>query len=591
MGLRFIIKIELLAVLFCLLLSGNTGEGSCPGGGLGGGSGGGPGGGPSSSGRSGFGPGLMPLLQSIGSGVDSWEVWWSKNRENYLKFRNKPIEWIKRVDTGGTVSVTKYPIYEKLINLLIKSLMEEDNSSLVSNAALALAKSGDERAPGLLIKAYQKHTQFLIKNNILLALGMTGSLSGVEILKEALLDKKNTEVTRGFAALALGYINDAAVMKFLEEFIVQKNEIEVIGSAALSLGNLKDANAVPILVKLLNPSDAALKLERRARVWIILGLGRIGNEAAFEELKKLIDDKEEDIRTSVAISLGLINTAASKKALFELTQDRSMIVRGFAAVSLVQLALANPALFSSKSEPSSNDAAEELSLYRELIASYKKSKSGPEPSGMIILALGLLGDERAKPFLRDTLSERKSRPTIKAVTALALGMMKDTESVKELLNLAEKQQDEPLIIPHIVLALGMIGDPKAVETLMTTWDKAQKNVSRVAYTNIAVALTMLGKNQDIVLPRLKKDSSKEANAALRPYALHTLGLVGARDEAQVFIDVCENEPDVNIRNSAVYAVGFLMDKAPVPLIKRITANNNYNLSTYVMEHLLPIPQW
>ncbi|MFH1226698.1 MAG: HEAT repeat domain-containing protein [Planctomycetota bacterium] len=588
--LRFIIKTGLAAVLFCLLLSGNTSEGTCPRGGGTTGSAGTP----SASNvglRFSFSPGLMPYLQTVGSGVDSWEVWWTNNRENYLKFRNNPIEWVKRVNTGGTtVSVTKYPIYDKLINLLIKNLMEEDDSSLVSSAAFALAKSGDERAPELLIKAYQKHTQYLIRNNILLALGLTGSLSGVEILKEALLDKKNTEVTRGFAALALGYIKDVSVMKFLEDFIVQKNDIEVIGSTAFALGNLKDTEAISIFVKLLNPSDAALKLERRARVWTVLGLGRIGNKAALEELKKLIDDKEVDIRSSVAISLGLINSADSKKALFELTQDKSMIVRGFAAISLVQLALANPDLFSPKPGTSPNAAAAE-SLCMELIALYNKSKGGPEPSGMIILALGLLGDERAKPFLRETLSERKTRSTIKAVTALALGMMKDTASVNELLMLAQKQQDDLAIIPHVILALGMIGDPKAVNVLTAIWDKAQKDVSRVAYTNIAVALMMIGKNQDMVLPRLKKDSSKEANAALRPFALHTLGLVGGRDDAQVFIDLCENESDVSIRNAIIYAVGFLMDKEPVPLIKRIMANNNYNLSTYVMEHLLPIPQW
>lgn len=583
-------KLVLPAILICLLLGGNVVDSGCPGGGGGGGSGGG-------TGRAGFGPGLMPLLQTISAGVESWEVWWSRNRDSYLKFR-QPIEWIKRLDTGGSISITKYPEYEKLVKLLSKAVLEESNPSIVSNAAIALAKSGDDRAPEILKKAYEKQTHILVRNNVLLALGMTGKTAGVNLLKEALLDKKVGEVRRGFAALALGYINDPEVIKFLEEFVTQKNDTEVVGSAALALGNLKDAAAVPILAKLLNPAEGDPKLDRRARVWITLALGRIGTDAAWKELKKIASDKDDEVRAGVAIGLGMINLPGSPRLLSDLMQDRSMITRGFAAISLARLArsaaTAQPVSGSRETSPSeipgTVKSAAVSSLCDELIEAYRRTKN-IEPEGMIILALGLLGDERAEPFIRKLLTDRRTRLTLKGATALSLGLLKDTEALEDLLTIAQKQQDEPVIIPHITLALGMLGNEKSVEMLVKLWDKAQKNVFGVAYTNIAVALTMLGKRDEIVLPRLRKDCAKDADISIRPFALHTLGLVGTRETAQIFIDLYENETNDNIRNAVVYSIGFFMDKSPAPLVTRIMADNNHSLFTWVMQHLLPMPQW
>jgi HEAT repeat protein len=281
-----------------------------------------------------------------------------------------------------------------------------------------------------------------------------------------------------------------------------------------------------------------------------------------------------------------------------------MITRGFAAISLARLArsaAAQPAASDSTTQTSgAGKSAAASSLCDELMEAYRRTKN-IEPEGMIVLALGLLGDERAEPFIRNLLVNRRTRLTLKGATALSLGLLKDTDALDDLLALAQKQQDEPLIIPHITLALGMLGktavspadrgNEKSVEMLVKLWDKAQKNIFGVAYTNIAVALTMLGKRDEIVLPRLKKDCAKDADIAIRPFALHTLGLVGTREMAQIFIDLYENETNDNIRNAVVYSIGFFMDKSPAPQVTRIMADNNHSLFTWVVQHLLPMPQW
>ena len=65
--------------------------------------------------------GIQPLLQTLQLGklvgvVEPWEIWWSRNRNRYLNFKEQ-MEWIKVVDTGGTKSVSIYAVYDKLIKI------------------------------------------------------------------------------------------------------------------------------------------------------------------------------------------------------------------------------------------------------------------------------------------------------------------------------------------------------------------------------------------------------------------------------------------------------------------------------------------
>ncbi|MBI4711980.1 MAG: HEAT repeat domain-containing protein [Planctomycetes bacterium] len=556
-------------------------EGFCPSGGMGGS---GPIAPVSGASAGVFGPGLMPRIQSLGGwdNTAAWEVWWTRNRDKYLNIRELP-EWTEKA--VGNATVTRYGIYDDLYNLLVKSLSDKSQSTAYL-AALGLGKLGDARAIQPLITTYKTDNRILVRNNIILALGLLGDSASIETIKAQLPDKKTTEVSRSYAAIALGYINDPAVIALLKDIVANPSDYpsEVVCSAALSLGNLKEGSAIPLLGALLNPAtttEGKPKIERRVRAYAALGIGRIAASSdvvsttvnALAELKKPLADKDDDIRASIAIALGMTGSADAIEPLTNLIEkDRSMLVRGFAAVSLAQV----------------GSTTKDPKIYDILIKTFKNVK-GTEPHGMVLLSLGLLGDERAKPELVKIFKDKKKYiTTFKTVSVLSLGLLKDTESVPLLIEKMEKDENDQTLTPYIILALGLIKDERAVPPLAKILAKVDKNISGIAYTNLMVALTMLGKKEELVLPALTKHAAKDSNDALRQYALYTMGLLGTRQTAPAFIEAYGNEA---IRDTAITGIGFFMERTPLPLLDKVTADTNYNMFMWIMEHLLPLPPW
>jgi HEAT repeat protein len=126
-----------------------------------------------------------------------------------------------------------------------------------------------------------------------------------------------------------------------------------------------------------------------------------------------------------------------------------------------------------------------------------------------------------------------------------------------------------------------------VDILEKMWKKIDKNLTITAYTNLAIALMKATSRTKVISELTQHVSSK--NVTLRTYALHTLGLIGDKESAKVFIDSYkDNNPEV--RKSTVDAIGFLMDRHQINPLDKITADN-IDLTLEIMNHLLPIPVW
>lgn len=603
----------LIAIVFGITLlvteQANKSEGCCPRGGTGGGSSGGGSPAPVPS-RPPLGPGIQPLIQSMRSGgsnllgtAEPWEAWWTRNRELYLNV-HQPIEWVKIIE-GGTKSVKRFEVYDRLIELLIKGVEEKDQY-VAFRSAVALGMAKAEPSNTALKKAYAAEKRFFVKNNVVFGLGLTGDAQCAEIVRETLANK-GPALSRCYAAAALGFVNDPAVIKLLHEIASQKEDAEVLCCAALSLGNIGDLSSIPILVKLLNPiKGQELRKDGRIRVHAALALGRIGRKIAsapagpvkvategeeetndkdstpqpsadaevrksiLAELGKSAADKDRDVRAAVAIALGLMKAEESKDILLNMLKDSTGLVRGLAAVALTQSGIKD--------------------IYDTLNKALQKS--GEEDKGLIIIALGLLGDEKIKPKLREIVQSRKEKMLTKGAAAIALGLLKDTEAIQPLAEIIKKQ-DNPSLSPYVILTLGMIGDGNAVEPLKKKWeDVDNKNINAIAYTNLAVALTLLGKRDELVIPRLLKHCAKDAPETLKVYAFHTLGIIGTRDIAQTFVDAFNDEnTTAEVRKSIVTGVGFLLDKNSAPQINRFTAESHFDIYMIIMDHILPIPVW
>lgn len=513
--------------------------------------------------------------------IEPWEVWWSKNRDKYLAFR-EPIEWVKITGGDTTQSVTIDPLYNKLLNVLSDGLINGDNSSgcLSCPAAIALGKinaiQSQPTPSDILNKAMESKARDCTKNKVLLGLGLAGDASAAKLLKEILLNKKEDSLKRSNAALGLGYLlHDPEVPKILKDILSGRDDNEVRSCACISLGNLKDASAVPTMGNVLNLLAQDGKKEKPAlRAYAALGLGRIGTKPALEELKKstLTKEKEADVRSAVVISLGLTGLPDAKESLIPFLQDRYPTVRGLAAISLAEI--------------------KDAKSYDAISALLKKDKS-IEADGLMILALGLTGDDRAKTDLRKILEDKKSRSLLKASAAIGLGLLKDTESVPTMVTMLknEKQLDDCILTPYLIMSLGMIGDKRDTEPLQAIWEKiGPYNAPLFGYhTNLAVALTMLGKRNDIVLPRLIEQVNQSKDILLRAHALHTLGLVGNKESTRYLVEAYGDRAGY-IRFAAINSIGFLLDKNPVNPLAKITADD-IDAQMKIIDDILQIQGW
>ncbi|MFA5794168.1 MAG: HEAT repeat domain-containing protein [Candidatus Brocadiia bacterium] len=532
--------------------------------------------------------GLQPRLQSIRTEanaegqvvslagvVEPWEVWWTLNREQFLDFR-QPIEWVTVKESEGSRSVIRHKIYDDLFNILVKSLEERD-MTVAWNAAIALGRSGRAEAVKPLKKAYGNTPYILVKNYALISLGWLKDISSLDILTEVLLDKKMPEISRSHSAVALGYINDPVSIKALKDIVTDsdyRKQSDVVCAAMFSLGLLKDESSAKLLSGYLNSEK---RLESRLRVYAALGLGHIGTDDAFAELKKCLVDKDKDVRVSAAMALGLVGQPKAKDELIIMLKDKDETVRGMAAVSLAQ---------SIRQYPSKSVFAK--SAADALLAALANSKR--EAQGLMILALGILGEPRLKPELKKIIEDRKKTDMLKGAAVIAYGLLKDKDAVPMLSEMLAKRPEDPVLAPYIILALGMIGQEKGVEAILPLWQAVDKNIGSVAYSNMAVALAMLGKRREVI-DQLVKQSGPGQNNILRQYALYTLGLLADRQAAQSLVDACNESSNNNIKSYAVAGIGLLMENNRTPLITQWTAGNNTEVFTWIIDHLLPIPSW
>lgn len=538
--------------------------------------------------RPSLGLGLQPLIQSLNEGavsllgvVEPWEIWWSRNRDSYLNFKN-PVKWVKIVAEGSTKSVTTLPVYENLINTLREALADK-NHYLAFRAAIALGKVRDANnqeiassmALDILKKAHKSETRYFVRNNILLALGITGDAS-VSSTIISVLKSKDPPLRRSYAALAAGYIeNEPEIIKELKKIAHNPREDkEVRSCACIALGNLKDESAVPFLSAILNAFGSGAKAPSQLKAFAALGLGRIGTPKALAALRKCTPATQRDIeiKAAVAVALGLTKTPKAKNHLLLFLNDRNPTVRGLAALSLGQI----------KAKDS----------FKLIFNAYKKNRSN-DAQGLMILAMAFTDNEKAKTELRKILTSKKSRVLLKASAMIALGILKDNEAVPTIIEILsrKRQLNDVILTPYLIMTLGMIEDTRGIEVLQNIWNKIDtKKLHLLAYhTNLGVALTLLGKRDAIVIPTLQKQIKQTDDSLLRTYALHTLSLIGTAETADSFIDAY-NDKNTYVKFSTINGIGFLMDNNKVSQLNKITADC-IDVQMQIMNHLLPIPVW
>ncbi len=434
-----------------------------------------------------------------------------------------------------------------------------------------ISQTFSKKAVDIIKKAHEEETRFFVRNNILLGLGLTTDPSCIDIISEVITDKKEAALRRCYATIGAGFINDQRLSDILKKIVTDKDDKEVKASACIALGNLKDKTAIPILGKILNTPQGVKKELPQIRAFAALGLGRIGGKEALAELKKCTPASEREImvRSAVAVALGTTGVPEAKEPILIYLRDRHPTIKGLAALSLGLIKAPK--------------------TYEIITAAYKKNRLNA-PQGLMLLGLALSENDKAKADLRKILENKKSRALLKSSAAIGLGLMKDTKAVPIIIKMLEneKQQRDVILTPYLILSLGMIQDAKGAEILEKIWAKADKDLTIVAYSNLAVALTMLGKRKE-VLEQLATHTAGKDNQ-ISSYALHTLGLVGDRESAKIFVETYRSNDNFDVRRAVVDGIGFLLNKNSINPLERVTGNN-IDMQLIIMDHILPIPVW
>jgi HEAT repeat protein len=497
-----------------------------------------------------------------------WEIWWIRNRLNYLPFK-EPLVWEPEKPIGDNETVSVKQDKKKLIDRIANALKNDTYALTRAMAALALGKTKNKNVVKYLKASLNDDKEFFVQNVVCLALGLLGDASAVEDLEKIIYSKDIITVTRAYAIIALGYIKDEKSVELLKKILVlkegEKVEKDIICSALLSLGNLEDKNHIPLLEKFLN--DASL--EEAIRSYAALALGRIKNAEAIQILKKALkeSEKEPKLRSSIIVAFGQIKSPETKDILVDvLTHDKVPAVRQFAAISLAQLG--------------------DKSVYKNLMDVVNGKEMVLGLKEFAIIALGILGDEKACDTIRELVI--KKTPFVRPAAVIALGLLKDKKSVPLLIEILEKEElSDPTAWLYATQALGMIGDKTAIPALEKIYAKAQKDVAVAAaiYNNVTVSLTLLGKKQEVLEILHNQIANKELMPQFILRALHGIAYIGDKSSLEKLIDFYDAEQNPDVRQYAMFALGFILDPEKINPLYKVTSDTNYDIRLLVLDHV------
>ncbi|MBI5360237.1 MAG: HEAT repeat domain-containing protein [Planctomycetes bacterium] len=497
-----------------------------------------------------------------GSAKGLWETWWDANKDRYLDCKKPfPREVLEVKADGSATESTEMGV---LKNLFEQALKDGDFNIRLA-AAIAIGRTGDNSyAPGL--RANLADPEREVSDSTMLALGMIKDLDSIQKISAKLIDARGHEVTRGFAAYALGYMKDDKAVEILKKTIETGSEDpQTMWACTISLGLMGNQSLVPYAGNILIPKQNK-KEDSTQKAYAALALGRLGGEDAAKLLIKAAE-KEKDIEVlrAIAIALGMTESPEAKATLVNMiTKGKDDLEKGFAVIALAQ---------------TKADGA-----YEEILecANYKKSD---DVKGFGIIAFGVLGDSRAVPELRKVLADKRASEPVKSAALTALGMLKAKEAIKDLLDIAKSVKESETKRAYSVIALGMIGDEIVAPEIDGLFKDSGKTLN--LYRDCCYALSMLGRHKE-VLGKMYEDYEK-GSADIKQIVVNVLGRIGDKGTVAFLKNKYEKETNKTMRLFFVSSFGYLADPNRITTLRELTADNNYKITFLSIDHVRQIP--
>ncbi len=542
----------------------SQGTGSADSGGTGLGSGGSSGSGGSRPGGGGGGASATRAFEVV-----SW--YFEHNRERLIygvaEQRNRRIT----PTAYSSIAIHSYLPRDERSRTLVSSEQRTDIFQILKNnavadqavvrdaAIIALGKFGGKDAVEILKQRLAADPVRELKQDALLALGLTRDPTAIPLLKDALDNRQ----LRSFALMGLalsenGETAGPIVLEYFKKALKQKTDVDTLCCAAMALGSLQHADAVSTLATVVNKKKSA---DRLLKVYAVHALGNIGGADAQKALGRALDKGHMEVARAALLALGGF---ANKDAVKTLTSDGlktpDQLAKGFACVSLGQVlaelpesewkkapdSLKKVALKPAKDPVACQYAYLALTMFdgvdnevqRFFTESLTEGKLDRETLSAICLASGLDGLSAVSSQLDTLATDIGVDPELQGYAALALGMVsKNTETAEKLRELFRNSNREDVRRSALV-GLGLVGDGRDVQTLVNIIARPVKRTG-AQYTRGA-AVTALGLIRDGSSVKMLKKLLSKPDPRTRAYAVAALGYLGDKDQAPAMSQLFED---------------------------------------------------
>jgi len=461
---------------------------------------------------------------------------------------------------------------ERIVDALLKVLLEAQKPDARLRAASALGRIGSERAVEALLKAPLEAQESVVRWLAAEVLGLIGSKSAVDALLNVLLEDQVPAV-RWRAAVALGRIGSERAEDALLTASLEDQVPGVRWRAVEALCDVGSERVVDALLKVLledQKSDARLRAASALR--------RISSERAEGALlKTLLEDQKSEVRARAAEALGHISSERAEGALLKaLLEDQKSEVRKSAAwalgrvgserfvegflIGLLEDQVPNVRLRVAALGSIGSERAVEALLTALL------EDQVPSVRGGAAVALGCIGSERAVEALLTALLEDQV-PGVRWRAAAALGIIGSERAVEALLK-ALLEDQKPEVRARAAVALGHIGSERAEDALLKTLLEDQ--VPGVRW-HAALALRRIGSERAV--GALLKALLEDQDSSVRWRAASALGNIAA-EKAEKFVAglmLALGSKRKSVRRKAAEIVGYYAGEACLAELERLAA--------------------
>ncbi|MBK6943029.1 MAG: HEAT repeat domain-containing protein [Planctomycetes bacterium] len=550
--------------------------------------------------------------------VGGWTFWWEINKDPYLDLRHALAR--QRASTGSTGILTgigrsvrgvatNRPSDEMIASQIapaLRAALKANDAEIVDAAALSLgrildAKQGEAVLDDL--RATLKSPFATACQASVLSMGLLQRREAipdlVEILRDSDTGRKSTDggsvdtVTRGFAAIALGMIGDAASVPVLIDVAktTDDSQRDVRSSAISALGLFEDdRDAIVIaLTELLRDESMVADI----RGTIPIALSRLGSaaEPAVPQLLKLASGKRTalEVAQSCLIALGRIASPVDAEVVKFLqktiTDSNDTHMRHFALMALADLGVKAAR---TAEEPGTKPVLADLC--KALLQHFREPEHQvDQPWGAIalgIVARELPDHDEARATMARVVREKfeaENDPLRRAACAIGLGLMRSNHDGEAMLD-ALKDNPPAQLRGYLAVALGMVDYQPAADFL-----RAQVLVERdeKARMQLATGLGLLGDTRAV--PELVE--ALEASTTLTETVSYSraIGLIGDASAVPALVGLVNDAKRAGVaRGFACVALGLLAEKSEMYWNTPLSVDANYRLAIRAQQEILDI---